>query len=124
MLKRNHWPWSLMLLNLATGGCFGLSPASTEQSVLSIPKVVTTEPAESTHKKILSSGRAQYIKKRLNNPELKKYILSLLKHPYFTSTAKSIYSPAAVPFQWGASVYHPIPFRAIQANIITIGNLD
>lgn len=38
----------------------------------------------------------------LKQPSVKEALDTFLQHPYFTYTAKSIYSPAAVPMQWGA----------------------
>lgn len=105
MWKQIKGSSGFLLFSLISNVCFGVNPAATEQSILSIPKII---PAPQKHlapaKKTPVQRRQeeiQEVKTLLNRPEFKQYILSLLKHPYFTSTAKSIYSPAAVPFQWG-----------------------
>lgn len=109
MLKPSHRIVSTLLLTLASTSCLAVSPAASEQSVMNFSaRSSTSISSQSPVVKQPQSARSltdvqkNKIQQFLNSPEFSQLILDLVnKHPDFSATAKSVLSPAAVPFQWG-----------------------
>lgn len=108
MYKSSQWITRSFLFVLASSSCFALSPAATEQSVLNLPRQQASIPVKTPVKKParlnreLTTTEKERIKKLFNSPAFKALIMHYVNaHPDFSATAKSVYSPAAVPFQWG-----------------------
>lgn len=83
------------------------TPGATQQAITSIQasEIKTAQTLQPVIRKpgskLSASEKKALMAKVFKNKALMDYLVGQLKHPNYSSTAKSVYSPAGTPMRWG-----------------------
>lgn len=79
-------------------------PGLTQQAIETIPRPINEQSSKIELTKQTKETPEEHRKaliKWLESPVGMAFLTELLKHPFLTHTAKSVYTPAATPMKWG-----------------------
>lgn len=106
-IKQLPWQPALLTLALTAISCnaFAVSPGATQQAVGSISDTAEASaqplPKPQKGKPLSKKQRRALIRKILETKGLNEYLIQKLKHPNYSETAKSVYTPVGTPMRWG-----------------------
>jgi hypothetical protein len=107
LINKLQWQPALLTFTLAAISCngFAVSPGATQQAIGSIQETaeapVKPLPKPQKGKPLTKKQRHALIRKILESKGLNEYLIQKLKHPYYSDTAKSVYTPVGTPMHWG-----------------------
>ena len=107
MIKELNWKKQLLGASMifASIDSMAVSPGATQQAIGNIQPEIAIS---STQKPVAQPGKSSpeqlkkaLIEQLLKNKAFKDYLQQKMKHPYYTDTPKSVFTPAGTPMRWG-----------------------